>query len=51
MKLEQLWVLVARLDIIVSLMTKQIDAAISDLTSNIIENMLDKPWKGYILWL
>lgn len=28
---------------------KAIDAAISDLTSNIIENMTDKPWKGYIL--
>lgn len=28
---------------------KAIDAAISDLTSNIIENMIDKPWKGYIL--
>ncbi len=28
---------------------KALDAAISDLTSNIIENMLDKPWKGYIL--
>lgn len=28
---------------------KAIDAAISDLTSNIIENMLDKPWHGYIL--
>jgi curli biogenesis system outer membrane secretion channel CsgG len=28
---------------------KAIDAAISDLTSNIIENMLDKPWRGYIL--
>ena len=28
---------------------KAIDAAISDLASNIIENMLDKPWKGYIL--
>ncbi len=28
---------------------KAIDGAISDLTSNIIENMLDKPWKGYIL--
>ncbi|MDQ7044539.1 MAG: CsgG/HfaB family protein [Sulfurimonas sp.] len=28
---------------------KAIDAAISDLTSNIIENMLDRPWKGYIL--
>ncbi|QOP40280.1 CsgG/HfaB family protein [Sulfurimonas marina] len=26
-----------------------IDAAISDLTSNIIENMTDKPWRGYIL--
>ncbi len=26
-----------------------INAAISDLTSNIIENMTDKPWKGYIL--
>jgi len=26
-----------------------INAAISDLTSNIIENMMDKPWKGYIL--
>ena len=28
---------------------KAIDAAISDLTSNIMENMLDKPWHGYIL--
>jgi curli biogenesis system outer membrane secretion channel CsgG len=28
---------------------KAIDAAISDLASNIIENMLDKPWKGYVL--
>ncbi|MBN2816293.1 MAG: CsgG/HfaB family protein [Campylobacterales bacterium] len=28
---------------------KAIDAAISDLTSNIIENMTDKPWRGYIL--
>lgn len=28
---------------------KAIEAAISDLASNIIENMLDKPWKGYIL--
>ena len=28
---------------------KAIDAAISDLASNIIENMLDKPWRGYIL--
>lgn len=28
---------------------KAIEAAISNLASNIIENMLDKPWKGYIL--
>ncbi len=28
---------------------KAIDAAISDLASNIIENMLEKPWRGYIL--
>jgi curli biogenesis system outer membrane secretion channel CsgG len=28
---------------------KAIDAAISDLASNIIENLLDKPWRGYIL--
>jgi curli biogenesis system outer membrane secretion channel CsgG len=28
---------------------KAIDAAISDLASNVIENMLDKPWRGYIL--
>jgi curli biogenesis system outer membrane secretion channel CsgG len=28
---------------------KAIDAAISNLASNIIENMLDKPWHGYIL--
>jgi len=28
---------------------KAISAAISDLTSNIIENMMDKPWRGYIL--
>ena len=28
---------------------KAINAAISDLASNIIENMLDKPWRGYIL--
>ena len=28
---------------------KAIDAAISDLASNVIENMLDKPWQGYIL--
>lgn len=28
---------------------KAIDAAISNLASNIIENLLDKPWRGYIL--
>jgi len=28
---------------------KALSAAISDLTSNIIENMTDKPWRGYIL--
>jgi len=28
---------------------KAIDAAISDLASNIIENMTDKPWHGYLL--
>jgi curli biogenesis system outer membrane secretion channel CsgG len=28
---------------------KAIEASISDLASNIIENMLDKPWRGYIL--
>lgn len=28
---------------------KAIDAAISDLASNIVENMLDKPWRGYLL--
>ncbi len=28
---------------------KAVEAAISDLASNIIENMLDKPWRGYIL--
>ncbi len=28
---------------------KAIDGAISDLASNIIQNMLDKPWNGYIL--
>lgn len=28
---------------------KAIDAAISDLTNNIIENMLERPWHGYIL--
>ncbi len=28
---------------------KAINAAISDVTSNIVEHMLDKPWKGYIL--
>jgi len=28
---------------------KAIDAAISNLASNVIENMMDKPWRGYIL--
>ncbi|UFS62822.1 CsgG/HfaB family protein [Sulfurimonas sp. HSL-3221] len=28
---------------------KAIDAAISDLASNVIENMMDKPWRGYLL--
>ena len=28
---------------------KAISAAISDLASNIIENMTDKPWRGYLL--
>ena len=28
---------------------KAIEAAISNLASNVIENMLDKPWQGYIL--
>lgn len=28
---------------------KAIEAAISDLASNIIENLMDKPWRGYIL--
>lgn len=28
---------------------KAIEAAISDLASNIIENMMDKPWRGYLL--
>jgi len=28
---------------------KAIDAAISDLASNIIENMTDRPWRGYLL--
>ncbi len=28
---------------------KAIEAAISNLASNVIENMLDKPWRGYIL--
>ena len=32
-----------------SLNDKVIEAAITDLTSNIIENMLDKPWRAYIL--
>ena len=28
---------------------KAIEAAINNLASNIIENLLDKPWRGYIL--
>ena len=28
---------------------KAIDAAITDLASNIIDNMLNQPWKGYVL--
>lgn len=28
---------------------KALDAAITNLSSNIIENLLDKPWRGYIL--
>lgn len=28
---------------------KAIDAAITNLSSNIIENLLDKPWRGYLL--
>ena len=32
-----------------SLNDKVIEAAIADLASNIIENMLDKPWRAYIL--
>ncbi len=32
-----------------SLDDKVLDAAITDLASNIIENMLDKPWRSYIL--
>lgn len=32
-----------------SLNDKAIDAAIGDLISNIVGNMLDKPWRGYIL--
>jgi len=32
-----------------SLNDKVLDAAITNLASNIIENMLDKPWKSYIL--
>ncbi|NJB69020.1 curli biogenesis system outer membrane secretion channel CsgG [Desulfobaculum xiamenense] len=28
---------------------KAIEAAITNLSSNIIENLLDKPWRGYIL--
>jgi curli production assembly/transport component CsgG len=32
-----------------SLNDKVLDAAITDLASNVIENMLDKPWRSYIL--
>jgi curli biogenesis system outer membrane secretion channel CsgG len=32
-----------------SLNDKVIEAAIADLISNIIENMMDKPWRAYIL--
>jgi len=32
-----------------SLNDKVLDAAITNLASNVIENMLDKPWKSYIL--
>ena len=32
-----------------SLNDKVLDAAITDLASNIIENMLDKPWRTYVL--
>ncbi len=32
-----------------SLNDKVLDAAITNLASNIIENMLDKPWRSYIL--
>lgn len=32
-----------------SLNDKVLNAAITDLASNIIENMLDKPWRSYIL--
>ncbi len=32
-----------------SLNDKVLDAAITNLASNIIENMLDKPWRAYIL--
>jgi curli biogenesis system outer membrane secretion channel CsgG len=32
-----------------SLNDKAIEAAINNLSSNIIENLLDKPWRGYIL--
>lgn len=32
-----------------SLNDKVIEAAIADLISNIIENMLDKPWRAYVL--
>ncbi|MCI2282619.1 CsgG/HfaB family protein [Colwellia sp. MSW7] len=32
-----------------SLNDKVLDAAITDLASNVIENMLDKPWRSYVL--
>lgn len=32
-----------------SLNDKAIDAAITNLASNVIENLLERPWKGYIL--
>lgn len=32
-----------------SLNDKVLDVAITDLASNVIENMLDKPWRSYIL--
>ncbi len=32
-----------------SLNDKSLEAAITNLSSNIIENLLDKPWRAYIL--